>query len=285
MLPSTCRHFPRLAVRDGRGTFITLTHYCPTAAASLFRDDVPIEIVESPAAFPDAEYDGLVIGADDWPPLLRPQMLTDLDGYSCWERHMVSRCADTALTPDGVIATLRRDAVLARRLRPAAGESLAAVVAALPADGIDANAALFLQDSLLRYHEVMSAVPDEWRPHPDEHDLESAFTRHVRPHWHQWHPPIKRYLAAKAFASWTAYQGQGLLTIVRSLEAALALVRVEAARQCRDAGRSLDAALMREAFRYADYALNHLASGDELAHAWSRVEVESPNPGSRIPDP
>jgi len=45
MLPSTCRHFPRLAVRDARGTFISLTHYCPTAAASLFRVDVPIEII------------------------------------------------------------------------------------------------------------------------------------------------------------------------------------------------------------------------------------------------
>ena len=78
MLPSTCRHFPRLAVRDARGTFISLTHYCPTAAASLFRVDVPIEIVESPPAFPEAEYDGLVVKAGEWPPLLRPQMLTDL---------------------------------------------------------------------------------------------------------------------------------------------------------------------------------------------------------------
>src|SRR5262245_28724951 len=29
-LPATCRHFPRLALRDGRGIFITLSHYCPT---------------------------------------------------------------------------------------------------------------------------------------------------------------------------------------------------------------------------------------------------------------
>jgi len=37
MLPATCRHFPRLAVRDARGTFISLTHYCPTAAGSRSR--------------------------------------------------------------------------------------------------------------------------------------------------------------------------------------------------------------------------------------------------------
>jgi hypothetical protein len=118
----------------------------------------------------------------------------------------------------------------------------------------------------------MATVPDEWKPEADERGLADVFQRHVRPRWQEWQAPLKRYLATKAFASWTAYQGRGLLTIVRGLDAALALVRVEAARQCRDADRPLDEVLMREAFRYADYSLNHLASGDELAEAWSRAE-------------
>ena len=54
--------------------------------------------------------------------------------------------------------------------------------------------------------------------------------RFVAPVWHLWSAPLRRYLAAKAFASWTAYQGHGLLTIVRGLDAAAGLVRVEAAR-------------------------------------------------------
>src|SRR5687768_1687612 len=66
MLPSTCRHFPRLAVRDARGTSISLTHYCPTAAAMLFREAVPLEIVEAPAAFPPADYEGLRVDPDAW---------------------------------------------------------------------------------------------------------------------------------------------------------------------------------------------------------------------------
>jgi len=272
MLPSTCRHFPRLAVRDARGTFLSLTHYCPTAAASLFRDDVPIEIVEGPAAFPDAEYDGLVINSDDWPPLVRPEMLSDLDGYTAWERHMVSRCADEGLTPESVIATLDRDARLVRGVKPPAGESIARAIATLPRGGVADAVPDTLDASLATLAEVMAAVPEEWRPTADEHDLAKVFQRDVRPHWLAWQAPLKRYLAAKAFASWTAYQGQGLLTIVRGLDAALALVRVEAARQCRDAKRPLDEALMREAFRYADYSLNHLASGDALAEAWSRAE-------------
>ena len=108
------------------------------------------------------------------------------------------------------------------------------------------------------------------RPERDEDGLADAYVRHVQSAWPRWTRPLTRYLAAKAFASWTAYQGRGVLTIVRGLDAALALVRVEAARQCRDAGRLLDGALLREAFRLADFLLNHLAVGEDLAAAWSR---------------
>jgi hypothetical protein len=61
-------------------------------------------------------------------------------------------------------------------------------------------------------------------------------------------------------------------TIVRGLDAALALLRVEAARQCRNAGRPLDRELLIEAIRQADFLLNHLAVGEDLARAWSAVE-------------
>ena len=272
MLPATCRHFPRLAIRDARGTSISLTHYCPTAAASLFREDVPIEIVEAPPAFPDADYEGLVITGDDWPPLLRPDLLADLTSYAAWERHMVRRCADAALSPESVVATLERDARMVRGVTPVSGAAIALAIAQLPPGGTVARVPDALDASLAFHAEVMRAVPDQWRPEPDTRDLADVYRRDVRPQWDGWRAPLKRYLAAKAFASWTAYQGRGFLTIVRGLEAALALVRVEAARQCRDAGRALDAALLQEAFREADFALNHLAAGDELAEAWSKVE-------------
>jgi hypothetical protein len=120
--------------------------------------------------------------------------------------------------------------------------------------------------------EVIDAIPDDLKPASDEEGLDAAWTRHVRAVWDDYRPPINRFLAAKAFASWTAYQGRGVKTIVRGLEAALALVRVEAARQCRDASRLLDRDLLLEAFRQADFALNHLAVGEDLAKAWSVVE-------------
>jgi hypothetical protein len=273
MLPATCRHFPRLAVRDPRGTFVSLSHFCPTAAATLFREDVVLEVVEHPQAFPERDYDGLTVNEDDWPPLLRPTTLADLAGYDAWERHMVSRCAEAARGAEDVIATLYRDAGLVRSVNPVEGLSIAGAIAALPASGVAASAPDTLDESLVRYAEVMTAVPDDMRPAPDEAGLDTAYADAVRGEWPQWRAPLTRYVAAKAFASWTAYQGRGFLTIVRGLDAALALVRVEAARQCRDRRQPLDAALLREAFRQADFSLNHLAGGDELAAVWSKAET------------
>src|SRR6187399_1245491 len=69
-LPLACRQFPRVSVRDPRGQSVTLSHYCPTAAAMLGRNG-PATIVDSPAGFPaDAEYVGLDASAG-LPPRLR----------------------------------------------------------------------------------------------------------------------------------------------------------------------------------------------------------------------
>ena len=269
-LPATCRFFPRVAVRDGRGTSITLSHFCPTAASMLFRDDVDLAIVQDPMAFPAGEYEGLVVTVDDLPPLLVPSMLMDLAGYAAWERHMVAICA-TALSPESAVATMMRDARQLRTWKPAHGELTAAVTRLSP-DVVNALPHESLGPSLAMRAEVMTAVPEDLKPLPDDDRLDAAYTQLVLPQWAAYARPICRYLAAKSFATWTAYQGRGVLTIARGIEAALALVRVEAARQCRDAARTLDRDLLLEAFRSADFALNHLAVGEDLAELWSRVE-------------
>jgi len=270
-LASTCRHFPRVAIRDRRGTFVALSHFCPTAAAMLFRDDVAVQIVEEPPAFPPADYEGLDVTDEDLPPLLHPHMLMDLDGYSAWERHMVQRCADISRTPESILATLRRDAAIVAKWKPGAG-TLSEAVSELPLDFLDAQPETGLAASLAFFHEAMTAVPEEFRPDPDEDGLEEAYASWVRAEWPGFQAPVNRYIAAKAFASWTAYQGRGVATIVQGIEAAVALVRVEAARQCRDARKRLDADLLLEAFRSADFTLNHLAVGEDLAENWSRIE-------------
>ena len=271
-LAATCRHFPRVAVHDPRGTFVALSHFCPTAASMLFRDDVPIAIAEAPAAFPPADYEGLAITADDLPPLLHPHMLMDLEGYGAWEAHMVRRCVDVTRLPESILATLRRDAEVLGRWRPGT-LTLADAVSSLPADFVAASPTATLDISLRFFEEAMTAVPEEFRPEPDEQNLEAAFVRYVRPEWGRFHAPVNRYIAAKCFASWTAYQGRGIATVVRGVEAAVALLRVEAARQCRDARRLIEADRLLQSFRRADFILNHLAVGEDLAETWSRVET------------
>jgi hypothetical protein len=270
-LPSTCRHFPRVALRDPRGTFVTLSHFCPTAASMLFRSDVPLAIVAEPRAFPPLDYEGLSVGETDLPPLLQPHMLMDSDGYSAWEQHMVARCADVHRSPESVLSTLARDARVLRTWRPGS-RSLCEAVRMLPSACVESPPHMTLPESLALYAVAMAAVPVELRPLPDADGLEDAFEAFVRPQWPAVHAPLNRYIAAKAFASWTAYQGRGVATIVRGLEAAVALVRVEAARHCRDHARRLDDGLLLEAFRSSDFILNHLAVGEDLAAAWSVVE-------------
>src|SRR5262249_45263747 len=84
-LPSACRHFPRQTVIDPRGTLISLTHFCPTAAATLLTRG-KLSIVE---ALPPLRLDPPTEGLDArqaLPPLLRPGLLCDIEGYDAWER-------------------------------------------------------------------------------------------------------------------------------------------------------------------------------------------------------
>jgi len=270
-LPATCRYFPRLAVRDDRGTFITLSHFCPTAASMLFRDDCALTITSAPHAFPPGEYEGLVVTSDDMPPLLTPTMLMDGPGYSAWERHMVMRCAEGGRSPESVVATLERDARLLRTWKPGR-VTLVDAIRDLPSQPEPADVRRSFEHTASLYAQVIQAVPEDLRPHPDEHGVDVAFAEYVGPVWSRFFVPLNRYIAAKAFASWTAYQGRGVASIVRGLEAALAVVRVESSRQCRNAKRHLDADLLRDAFRSADFVLNHLAVGEDLAAAWSVAE-------------
>jgi Fe-S-cluster containining protein len=59
-LPSACRQFPRVATLTPLGVSLTLSHYCPTAAATLLRDDMALAVVAEPVAFPASwPFEGL----------------------------------------------------------------------------------------------------------------------------------------------------------------------------------------------------------------------------------
>ncbi len=126
LLPSACRNFPRIALRDPRGIFVTLSHYCPTAARLLLLDQ-DLAIVDAPAPL---TLDGEVEGLDATgvlPPLLRPGMLMSLDAYDTWEREAVATLNDRRLPPSGAVTAISAATAACSEWRPGRGELSAAI--------------------------------------------------------------------------------------------------------------------------------------------------------------
>jgi hypothetical protein len=205
-MPTACRHFPRQVLIDPRGVFVTLSHYCPTAADLLFRHEGSIDIVEGPAAIPCGEPEG-VDARDVLPPLLAPGVLVDLDGYSAWERHVVDVLTTTdAGSAEMALDRLERDLAVLQRWRPGVTSLVHAVHAlAIPPPRGGAYAGVDVEDAVVR-----------------------------------------RYLAARAFASPAAYGIRGVGGVVHSLRKALSRVR--------DLRHAFP---LKEAIRQTDFQLLH----------------------------
>jgi hypothetical protein len=120
---------------------------------------------------------------------------------------------------------------------------------------------------------VADCVPHGAPLAPTPESPDEADAQWVAPAWPDFSLPIRRWLAAKAFASWVALQGEGLRTTVASLRVALGVLRAEAARGSAEAARVLDAGLLVEAIRRADLLLVHLADPEALARRLSRCEA------------
>jgi hypothetical protein len=264
MLPSACRHFPRVYLRDPRGDLLTLSHFCPTAA-SLLLDEQPVRVVEAtePLALQEP-----IEGLDArlaLPPLVRPGMLADLEGYAAWEEAVVAVALESP-TADAALDAIAAATDVVRVWRPSHGPMRAAVGAAFashrdpgPPSGL--SPAFALVTELTGPHPLME-VPDDFvgrwrRAHAS---AEPAV-----------HGIIGRYLAASAFANWIAYRGQGLRSIVAWLRGCHDVFRVQAARLL-PVGRSLDTGTTLEAIRLTDYIMVHTV--DSLAFGLQAVTFE-----------
>jgi Fe-S-cluster containining protein len=191
-LPLSCRMFPRVVLHDGRGTLISLSHFCPTAAGLLFETgdaSPPTGVVDAPSTLTEVgPLDGLD-AREAWPPLLRPGVMMDLESYAAWERLGVE-----LLTREGIAPGVSLD-----------------VLAAATGD-------------------IAAWSPGETRPLL--HAVRDAFgtlappTAVLTEHEHA----LKRWLAARLFGNWIAYQGDGLQAIVRYLHGCLATFTTELAR-------------------------------------------------------
>lgn len=211
-LPLSCRMFPRVVLHDGRGTFISLSHFCPTAAGLLFDHGEswpPANIVDAPSALTDVgPLDGLD-ARNAWPPLLRPGVMMDLDSYGAWERLGVDLLTREGIAPDVSLDALASATSRITSWSPGGATPLLHIVR----DAFDGRAAPPAR--VLGAHE----------------------------------PAVKRWLAARLFGNWIAYQGDGLEAIVRYLRGCLAIFAAELARD----GHPL------EAIRRSDLQIVHQA--------------------------
>lgn len=228
--PSSCAHFPFVCLFDQRGVHVSLSHFCPTSTALLFEHRGPIEIVEGPSPLPDIE------------------MLEGLD-------------ASEALPPTCAKATMGK-AGAAARPRLMSFDELDAwqrdQVARARIDDLQT-------DDVAAFNRARAAVPSplSWPEAPQP--LESLWSSQVAPAWPHFEDVLTRYAAAKAFASWSLYLGDGIGAAESTARLAHSVLRIECARQCRAYGRPLDRALLANAIEQSDLLLVHYADPEALA--------------------
>lgn len=226
--PAGCVHFPYVCLIDQRGVHVTLSHYCPTAASMLFEHGDPVAIVEGPAPIEGDSIEGLD-ARDSLPPTFAKA---------------------TAGKPGEVLPRLmswdeldawQRDQITNARI----GD--------------------FESDDIALFESARAAVPPPWSwPEPPPR-VEEIWWSLVAPKWHFFSDTLTRYAAAKAYASWSLYLGNGVDAAQHTARIAAAVLRVEAARQCGWSGRELDRELLTEAIRQSDLLLVHYADPQLLA--------------------
>lgn len=231
-LPLTCRMFPRIVRHDGAGSRLSLSHFCPTAAALLFAPAGVVAVVEAPEPLAGiGPLDGLD-ARSAWPPLLRPGVLMGVAAYDSWERRGVEMLMAAPGSPREALAALRRMTNRVTRWRPDCGVALDDIVSDAAAAGAPAGPAVSAASGPLPIASAQSAEPSA-----------------------QGHTAIRRWLAARLFGNWIAYQGHGLATVLAYLDACLDVLDVELARH----GNLL------EAIRRSDLLLLHQADSQQLA--------------------
>ena len=269
-LPSACRQFPRVTLRDARGVSISLSHYCPTAAALLFESPQFVTVAAPPSLALAGDVEGLD-ARDVLPPLLTPGMLTDSGGYDAWEQRAIAVLARDG-DPGTALHAIAQTTMELQSWRPGCGSLAAEVHRQFDRAPSSANGRRRADEDadVARVAAVLSAVPNGLSTPGLYPDFVAGWQRL------RWPPEVERairaYLAARLFGNWIAYYGRGLHTVVEYLRAAYAVVRMEAVRQqAMTSAAAASAAtpwqIATEAIRSADLLLVHLSDPKALARA------------------
>ena len=242
-MPSACQHFPREVLIDPRGVFVTLSHYCPTAADLLFSHVGPVKIVEGPAALPEDAPEGLD-ARDVLPPLLTEGVLIDLEAYSAWERHLVAVLTEGVGRAEEAITRIEADLEVLRRWRPGRGALVDEVSRLARPSASSSQRGGGSSERSAGFPVKGAGTPGTGAGTPEPcggTDPEMV---------------VRRYLAARAFASWAAYSRAGVGAVVDSLRLALSTLREQNLRLP-----------LKEAIRRTDLQLVHLLPRSALRNA------------------
>ncbi len=251
-LASACRQFPRVVVLEPSQISVSLSHYCPTAAALLFRESADFTLVESPKAFPVTwPFEGLDAG-DSYSPLLRPGVLLGFDGLRRLETEAVALLSE----PEFGTSILRLDAALdrIREWTPARG-TVPEFVACCFRE--------CLQRPLPQFEPgdprpmLQGSVPAGMKA-PDLPEF-APWTSVVSP---EVDLAIRRYLAARLIAGWILFQANDLVATARYLRLCLDTVHLFVPARDPSEGES-DRWL--QAIRSADLWILHLCDPERLA--------------------
>lgn len=185
----------------------------------------------------------------------------DLEGYTAWEAHVVRGLAGaapvSARSPEASLHLLDRHARMLARWKPGS-HSLSEAVRSLDIDardqGFEPQPDWDAERQLFDLARKSLPLSHAWAGYP--RDAARLWTP-IAAAWSEHATVINRFLAAHSFASWMAYQGNGLLPLTRRLHLALAVLRAEVMRVCAEEGSVLTTAQLKQAIRQTDLLLVH----------------------------
>jgi hypothetical protein len=272
-LPSACRHFPRKVLHDPRGSLISLSHFCPTAAAMLLADGAVSIVDARPPLLLDLEMEGLD-ARRALPPLLRPGLLCDMEGYDAWERAGVARFAPRDCGYTACLNELAAATEAIRQWKPGARSLSDCVLLAFAHARADTRTSWSHGDAMQRVTRLTAGCAgEELKPIVN---FEDEWETRINISENDWFDRgMKNYLAARLFGNWIAYQGQGLRTIVEWLRTCTAVVHHFVLQRLIRSGLPLDHSVFIESVRSTDLLLLHVLDGGAFAKDVARVEESS----------
>jgi len=272
-LPSACRHFPRKVLHDARGSLISLSHFCPTAAAMLLSEGALTIVEAHPPLRLESEMEGLD-ARNALPPLLRPGLLCDIEGYETWERKSLANFARSEHRYATCLAECASATEIIRKWKPGTGSLSECVLAAFDRNPPDTSPAWSHDRAIQRVARLTSgSASDDLTSIPH---LEEQWNDRIGVKAEDWFDQgMKNYLAARLFGNWIAYQGHGLRSIVEWLRTCVAVVRHFLLQRLIKSQIPLGRSAFIESVRSADLLLLHVLDSGSFARDVTSIEQSS----------